>query len=207
MRLIKMVLILMGLATTVSADEIAKLELIQRLEAYQTITANFEQRTYKDGSLSADISVGQFQIAKPLKFHWQVTDPYEQQVISDGKTLWVYDPDLEQATYQPVSDDIEQSPAMILAQPRRALADQYDVSLAENDDLTIYRLTPRAPETVFEELTLIFQQDVIDEIRVNDSLGQETVVRLDQVKYDQEISDKTFTFIAPPGIDLFEQAQ
>ena len=208
MRLIKFCIVLLGFSTAAVADEIAKLELIERLESYQTITANFEQRTYNDDSTSVDVATGDFQIAKPMKFTWIVNRPYEQKVISDGTTLWVYDPDLDQATHQQISDDIEQSPAMILSQPRRVLADQYDVQLAKNDQLTIYRLTPRNPETVFDDLTLIFnQENAIDEIRIKDSLGQETVVQFSNVQYDQKIDDSAFIFTPPPGTDVFEQAQ
>lgn len=207
MRLLSFLFVFCAMISPAMADEVAKLELIERLEAYKTISASFEQRTYKDNSIAVDVSEGQFQITKPMKFNWQVVTPFEQQVISDGETLWVYDPDLEQATYQAISDNIDQSPAMILAQPRRALADFYDVRLAANEELTIYRLMPRDTESVFDELRLIFTNNSIDEIRIKDSLGQETVLRLSDVEYDLVIDDAAFEFTPPPGTDLFEQAQ
>ena len=207
MRFFSAIALLCVLASNALADDIAKLDLIERLEAYQTITANFEQRTYRDNNLAVEQSTGRLQIEKPMKFSWIVSKPFEQQVISDGDTLWVYDPDLEQATYQPIASSVEQSPAMILAQPRRALAEKYDVRLATSDDLNVYRLTPRDPESVFEELTLLFEKDVIQELRIKDSLGQETVVTLSDVQYDPPIDPEIFNFTPPPGTDLFEQAQ
>lgn len=193
------------LSVNVFADEAAKQRLISRLETYSTLTADFEQRTYQEDQRSGDVSVGKLSVAKPLKFSWLVNEPFEQQVISDGETIWVFDPDLEQATYQAVDESLTQSPAMILAQPRTALENQYDVTEAGNDSLTVYRLYPKQEESVFVELLMIFENDVINELRIKDTLAQETVISLSNVIENRSIDASTFIFEAPPGTDLFEQ--
>lgn len=198
-------LIMTLLAVNVFADEAAKQRLISRLENYSTLTADFEQRTYQENQQSGEVSVGKLSVAKPLKFSWLVNQPFEQQVISDGETIWVFDPDLEQATYQPVDENLTQSPAMILAQPRTALQSQYEVTEAGNDSLKVYRLYPEQEDSVFVELLMIFENDIINEIRIKDSLGQETVISLSSVVENRAIDASAFVFNAPPGTDLFEQ--
>lgn len=187
------------------ADESAKESLIQRLEAFDTVSADFEQTTYSDTYQTIDQVTGQLTVAKPLRFAWLVTAPYEQQVISDGELLWVYDPDLEQATYQSVNDSLQQSPAMILSQPRLVLESQYQVTAATAADFTSYRLYPINGETVFSEMEMTLDENGIDSIQILDSLGQSTVIQFFDFQANQSVDNSQFEFNPPPGTDLFEQ--
>lgn len=187
------------------ADEAARERLIERLEATSNLSAEFEQETYAEGELRGERSSGLMQIARPLKFVWQVSEPYEQSVISDGDTLWVYDPDLAQATYQPVADQIRQSPAMILTQPRSTLSTSYDVTEAANDELTSYQLYPTDEDAMFSELTLVFVDGVISQLRLTDNLGQDTRIRFNDVRTGMNFPAATFEFEPPAGTDVFEQ--
>ncbi|WP_157954441.1 outer membrane lipoprotein chaperone LolA [Saccharospirillum mangrovi] len=198
-------LLLLATAGLAQADEAARDRLIERLEATATLSAHFEQETFAEGELRGDQSSGLMQIARPLRFVWQVTAPYEQSVISDGETLWVYDPDLAQATYQAVGDQIRQSPAMILAQPRSTLSTSYQVTEASNDELTSYRLYPTDENAVFSELTLVFVDGDINQIRLTDNLGQDTRIRFSDVQTGLVFPAKTFEFDPPAGTDVFEQ--
>lgn len=187
------------------ADNVAQERLIERLENYSSLSAEFTQVTYQDNQQTSDAAIGNMQIAKPLKFSWVVERPFEQQVISDGQNVWVYDPDLEQATYQSVEAGLAQSPAMILAEPRLSLENQYVVDEAGNEALTVFRLTPIAEDTLFSQITLFFERAAISEIRIQDTLGQETVIQLSNVVLDAAINDEQFTFNPPEGTDVFEQ--
>lgn len=193
--------LIMSLATADDSRE----KLIGLLEQVTSLSSEFEQRTYKEASSNVDVSSGFFTLSKPMKFNWTVTKPFEQQVISDGETLWVYDPDLEQATYQKLSENIQQSPAMILVQPRMSLTDQYQVYEAQRDDFTVFKLIPSDEEGVFTELSLVFVESAISEIRILDTLGQETLVSFKNVELDPTLEPSQFEFSPPPGTDLFEQ--
>ena len=37
-------------------------------------------------------------LAAPRLFRWEYVKPYPQLIVADGKTVWVYEPDLQQAT-------------------------------------------------------------------------------------------------------------
>ncbi|PTY36565.1 outer membrane lipoprotein carrier protein LolA [Saccharospirillum sp. MSK14-1] len=198
-------LLLAAASTLALADEAARARLIERLEATSNLSAQFEQETYAEGELRGDRSRGLMQIARPLRFVWQVSEPYEQSVISDGETLWVYDPDLAQATYQPVADQIRQSPAMILTQPRSTLSSSYEVAEASNEELTSYQLYPTDENAVFSELTLVFIDGVISQLRLTDNLGQDTRIRFSDVRTGVNFPDQTFEFEPPAGTDVFEQ--
>lgn len=191
--------------STVAADDLARDTLIERLQQTSTLQANFTQRTLNSNRNSIDESSGSLTIARPLRFLWHVELPFEQQVISDGETLWVYDPDLEQATYQPVSSSVQQSPAMILVQPETSLTGQYHITEAKAEGIVSYQLVPLENESFFESLSLIFRDEVIAEIRIVDSLGQQTQIRFQDVNLSPSLAAEFFEFNAPEGTDLFEQ--
>lgn len=201
-RLFILTLVLMPM---IQAETDSREALIQLLESVETLSAGFEQRTYQETSPKAAVSEGQFYLSKPNKFRWSVYQPYEQQVIADGELLWVYDPDLEQATYQPLNDNLRQSPAMILTQPRATLTDAYQVVQADVDGQQVFRMTPNDDQAVFTELQMRFTDNRINELRILDSLGQETRVEFLDVEINIDLDPAQFVFSPPPGTDLFEQ--
>ncbi len=194
-----------AIAPLANADEAARQRLIDLLESTETLQAEFRQETYADGELRGDQAEGIMKIARPLKFVWEVTAPYEQSVISDGKTLWIHDPDLLQATYQPVTDQLQQSPAMILSQPESTLRTSYDVTEAANESLTAYRLYPLDENAVFEDMTLLFENGRISELRLSDNLGQDTRITFSNVQTNLTLDAADFEFTPPKGTDVFEQ--
>jgi outer membrane lipoprotein carrier protein len=183
----------------------AKDNLIERLQQTSTLQANFIQRTLKANKQIIEESSGILTISRPMKFVWEVLAPAPQQIISNGETLWVYDPDLEQATFQSVNQQLMQSPAMILAQPKATLTEQYEVLESGDSTLTDFNLYPLDDNALVTELTILFRNDVIAEIRILDELDQQTLISFSDVDASIEVSDSFFEFIAPEGTDLFEQ--
>ena len=70
---------------------------------------------------------GTVQLRRPGMFSWSYSEPYVQEIISDGKTLWVYDEDLDQVTISDASDAIEDTPALIFSGNYR-LAEHYVIN-------------------------------------------------------------------------------
>ena len=52
-------------------------------------------------------------MAQPARLRWHITAPLEQQIITDGNLLWLFDPDLEQVVIQPFDRDIAATPAIL----------------------------------------------------------------------------------------------
>ncbi|WP_187265418.1 outer membrane lipoprotein chaperone LolA [Reinekea thalattae] len=205
MRYLAFILSALLLAPWLSANEADKEQLIKSLEQFSTVSALFSQKTYAESSFEPEQLTGYFKVEKPLKFLWMVTAPYEQQVLSDGEMLWVYDPDLEQATYQAVDQQVQHSPAMILSEPRQTLSDQYQVLRVVIDDEQVYQLIPFDEDSVFTEMQMTLNDESIKKIVILDSLGQRTEIEFSQFSANQPIDPSAFQFNPPPGTDLFEQ--
>src|SRR5690349_11652470 len=66
------------------------------------VHANFYQVvTDKQGRKVQEV-YGEMQLKRPNKFKWDYNKPYEQQIVSDGKQVWLYDTELAQVTVRAI---------------------------------------------------------------------------------------------------------
>jgi outer membrane lipoprotein carrier protein len=76
----------------------------------QTITA-----PPKNGLMvKAKVSSGEFEFVRPGKFKFMYKKPYAQEIVANGKTIWLYDADLAQVTEKKQSAALGSSPAALL---------------------------------------------------------------------------------------------
>ena len=59
-------------------------------------------------------SSGYFRFMRPGRFEWTYEKPYVQRIMSDGKTLWIHDPELFQVTEKALEGALPSTPAAIL---------------------------------------------------------------------------------------------
>lgn len=179
----------------------------ERLQGYlgdlNSLSGRFAQRQYDDtGELILEAS-GQFNLQRPGKFRWHTQEPFEQLLISDQQTIWLYDPDLEQVTIKPYTEDLAQTPAVILSGSADKIAQQFQVSETQNtQNEAIFVLTPNTESALFVDLRLSFSEQKLTTIVLNDSLGQRTEFALTEALLNPEQSAGLFTFEVPKGIDV-----
>ncbi len=90
-------------------------ELRTILQNIRTLKANFNQQLYASNGKLLQQSSGSLAVIRPGKFRWQIKSPNQQLIIADGNHIWVYDPDLKQATYNNEKDAIGHTPAAVLS--------------------------------------------------------------------------------------------
>lgn len=145
---------------------------------------------------------------KPAKFRWEVMQPYEELMVTDGATIWRYEPDLEQVTIQPFDDDVDRTPVMLLNGDADAIGEAYDVSSTNmGGDVVRFILTPRNPDRLFERLSVTFKGLVLDEMQFEDSLGQQTSMTFRDVSRNVPLEPAMFTFTPPAGIDVIDNRE
>ncbi|MEO5793753.1 MAG: outer membrane lipoprotein chaperone LolA, partial [Rhodoferax sp.] len=60
-------------------------------------------------------STGSFEFQRPSKFKFLYKKPFEQSIVADGQTLWLYDVDLNQVTARKQSAVLGSTPAALIA--------------------------------------------------------------------------------------------
>lgn len=176
--------------------------LTRMLEPLETVEASFEQLILDGSGERLQQANGHMWLSRPGKFRWEVDAPYQQEVISDGSEVYLYDPDLEQVTVQALDQRVTHTPALLLSGSARELTESYEVSRQQQGGNETFRLVPKSPDTLFEELQMTFNDERLAALQMIDSTGQETVIEFSDVRTNQGIEDRRFAFEIPDGADV-----
>lgn len=184
----------------------AAAQLGKLLTNMKSLDADFQQRILDaKGSRLQEVS-GHLSLARPGKFYWETENPFPQTVVSDGETLWLYDPDLEQVTVQQVDPAQSRTPAMLLSGDIASIEERFTIKLTrEGTQLKEFLLIPTGQESLFEELRLSFVAGELASLLLSDSLGQRTSIELFSTQLNPELPDDRFTFTVPDDIDVIMQ--
>lgn len=187
------------------ADSESAAQLQQRLGAMMTLQGNFIQTLYDDDGTLLEESQGVFVLKRPGKFYWETKQPYPQLLISDQHTIWLYDPDLEQVTVRAVSDDLQQTPALLLSEDVATLRQSFTIQHTTETGEELFTLTPKSAKGLFQQLTLVFVAEQLQEFRLHDNLGQQTRFLLRDAQRNLDVKDSLFDFTPPPGVDVLHE--
>lgn len=174
----------------------------------QSATGSFTQTTKSTGAgQGAPAQSGTFSFQRPGKFKWQVIKPYEQLIVSDGKQLFQYDPDLMQVTVRPVGDAIGSSPASILF-GSGSLEQSFNVAtLPAKEGVEWLRATPKSPDAGFSRVDIGFKDGMPAQLELLDAFGQTTQVSFANMVRNPAVSADSFQFVAPKGVDVVKMGQ
>ena len=115
-------------ASSVWAD--AASDLKSRLDKVSSFHASFTQKVTDGSGAAVQEGQGDLWVKRPNLFNWHMTQPDESILVSDGKTLWFYNPFVEQATATWLKDATGNTPFMLIARNQPAELKHYiDVAL------------------------------------------------------------------------------
>lgn len=196
------------LPAAVLAQESAAAQLKALLQPLNTLQADFSQRIFSADGYEIQNSHGEMHVARPGKLRWIIAPPMEQWLISDGSTLWLYDPDLEQVIIRPLQQSVADTPALLFGGGADQLEENYSVSLSQTEPEASYVLKPLVSNGLYEQITLVFAGQTPTHISIVDSLAQRTDIILNNVQRNTPLSeeqiDMLFNFIPPPGVDILQ---
>ncbi|CUK15292.1 Outer-membrane lipoprotein carrier protein precursor [Achromobacter sp. 2789STDY5608615] len=165
-------------------------------------TGAFSQYTVNTQGRTQPAQTGVFSFQRPGKFKWAVQKPYEQLVISDGKQVFQFDPDLAQVTERKVDAAIGTSPAAILF-GSGSLEQSFDVSaLPSKDGIDWLRAKPRTADAGFSRVDIGMKDNLPVRVELLDSFGQTTRVDLSGIVPNPKLGEGEFRFVAPKGVDV-----
>ncbi len=178
-------------------------ELSSLLKRVDRQTGDFRQMLIDPEGQTTQSSMGKFAIDQPGKFRWQTEAPFNQLLVSDGNTLWLYDPDLEQVTVKQVAPDDPSSPMSLLSGALDQLQDDYKVDQVSSEgERTVYRLTPLTSNDYFARVTLVFVAAQLREMLIQDLTGNINQIRFSGISQPDNLSTDLFSFQAPAGTDV-----
>ncbi len=187
-------------AQTACADGMSSVKAFY--EQTKSVRANFHQVvTDKQGRKVQEVD-GEMQLLRPNKFRWDYRKPYEQQIISDGTQVWLYDTELAQVTIRSLNQSIGSSPASLLAGGADIDKAFKLVNASRKDKLDWVSAIPKDKDSGFDKILMGFQDNKIQEMSLIDSFGHTTKIVFTQVEVNPVLEPKNFLFQVPKGVDV-----
>lgn len=173
-----------------------------RYEKISTVTASFNQEvsTQTGGVLKSE---GNFFFKKPGRMKWLYTSPEKDVVVSNGKTLWVFQPDLNQVIEKPMEAG---AGALVMAflSGLGELKYEFEITLAPvKDDASnhVLNLEPKKTHPGIKHMVMELDKKTLIVIKtvVEDHLGNTTAITFSRLKTDVPIKDSFFEYRPPKG--------
>ncbi|MDD1968387.1 outer membrane lipoprotein chaperone LolA [Pseudomonas sp. NPDC090203] len=207
MRLIRMLLLsaLAVSAIPAHADSKDVARLTQLLENSKTLSGRFSQISLDGSGTQMQQTEGDMTLQRPGLFYWHTDAPQEQTMVSDGKKVTLWDPDLEQATIKTLDQRLTQTPALLLSGDVSKISESFDISAKEAGGVIDFTLKPKSKDTLFDNMRLSFRNGVINDMQLIDSVGQRTNILFTGIKANEPVPASKFQFQIPKGADVIQE--
>jgi len=184
-----------------SLDAFVKTTKTGRADFSQVVTA-----PAKDGQAArSKTSSGSFEFSRPNRFKFIYKKPFEQSIVADGQTLWLYDVDLNQVTVRKQSDVLGSTPAALIASAAdtKALQAEFTLSAApEKGGLEWLLATPKSNDSSLQSVRVGFKNNALAVLEIVDSFGQRSVITFSGLQTNVALDSASFQFKPPAGADV-----
>ena len=163
----------------------------------------------KDGQAArTKKSSGSFEFSRPGRFKFVYKKPFEQFIVADGQTLWLYDVDLNQVTARKQAQALGSTPAALIASASDMSALQADFNLTavpDSEGLEWVQATPKAKDSSLQYVRVGFKGADLAALDILDSFGQLSSMRFTTLQSNVALEPNSFAFKPPVGADLIRQ--
>ena len=188
-------------------------EIQSRYEKTSDFEANFIQEYIGKAMKQSNKGEGKVYFKKKGMMRWDYTVP-NQKLISDGHTLWYYQPEEKQVLVSDVSKVLkEKTPLAFLAGEGNLSRDfnllNLNESVSQKEDNYVVELAPREPLATLSKLILTVDKKtyIILQVDVVDGLGNVTRTRFIETRTNVGLSNSFFQFTIPPGTDVIKMEE
>jgi outer membrane lipoprotein carrier protein len=173
------------------------------------IEARFTQSVFDARGAVVQRSAGRFTAQQPRQLHWQVQSPAPQTLVTDGKRVWLHDPDLQQVTVDTLDALTAEAPMLVLSGQVDSLLTRFDLTGEGSGRDWTFRLRVRpgvpARGPGFQAIALRVAAGDVQSMQVEDSLSQRTELAFSDVRHPARVDPALFRFTVPPGTEIVER--
>lgn len=158
-------------------------------------------------------STGSFEFSRPGRFRFIYRKPFDQTIVADGQTLWLFDADLNQVTARKQAQVLGSTPAALIASAPdlRALQVEFTLESAPNrEGFEWVVATPKARDGQLQSVRVGFKAGSdrsvnLAALEILDNFGQLSRLNFSKVELNPALAADTFVFKVPAGADLIRQ--
>lgn len=189
---------------SVSETNIIKSSLMKKLATLDFFSANFKQQVLDADGNELQNALGTLAVQKPNLVHWKTAEPDESLIISDGATLWFFDPFVEQVSAYLLEKALMNTPILLLTSSDPSLWQHYSVSSMDENNYLIHANDNNAQVKTLE-LRFKEKSNVLESFTILDATGQLSIFKLSKFDVENSPENSLFIFEIPEGIELDDQ--
>lgn len=178
-----------------------KTELKNTVFSFSSFDANFVQTVNDSNGKTLQKSEGRLSLLRPNFFKLEITDPDESLLISDGKTVYSYDPMLEQVVLYDFTTQVASSPLMLLITKDAKIWDDY--SIVKNADNS-YSIKSLIQNSMIVGMDIQFLDNTVKELKVLERDGKYSIYSFKEPN-NEELKETNFNFTVPDGVTVDDQ--
>ena len=197
-------------ATSLHAAEPAPTALDRYLSGLRSLRSTFTQQAVDTSGKAVESGSGQLLVSRPGRFRWeyQPAEGGPQLLVADGRNLWFYDRELQQATVKPASAGLGATPIMLLSASIGELQAAFEMhALPARDGADWVAVTPRDASADFASAELGFRAGQLTGLVIHDRLGQVVTLQFTTSERNAAVPDAQLRFSPPAGVDLIGTPQ
>jgi outer membrane lipoprotein carrier protein len=171
------------------------------------LKAEFDQTAFNKSLNQSIPARGTVYLKKGGKLRWVFADPTPQEIVSDGKTLWVYTPALAQVNVGPAPEALAGPAGSFLAglgRVREHFAVRFlnPAEPRDRDGNVVLDLTPKQPLPTMARLILAIDPRAWEVRRavVYDQFENTVTMSFRKTTVNAGLADTVFTFVPPKGV-------
>jgi len=170
------------------------------------LKAEFTQTAFNKSLNQTIPASGKVYLKKGGKLRWEYAEPTPQQIVSDGKTIWIYTPTLNQVNTGPAPEALA-GPAGSFLSGLGKLREHFSVRLLnpaqpkDADGNVVLDLTPKQPLPTLQRLILAFDPNGwrLRKAVVYDQFENTVTMQFTNLAINSGLEDKLFAFVPPKG--------
>jgi outer membrane lipoprotein carrier protein len=171
------------------------------------LRADFTQTAFNKSLNQTIPAQGAVFLKKGGKLRWEYKEPTPQEIVSDGKNLWVYTPALGQVNVGDAPEALAGPAGSFLAGLGRLRA-EFNVRFLnpaqprDTEGNWVLDLTPKHPLPTLARLILSVEPKAWEVRRavVHDQFENTVTMRFTKVAINSSLPDTLFTFVPPKGV-------
>lgn len=158
-----------------------------------------------DGGVLEESEI-RMRLRRPDGFRWETLTPFPELIVTDGRTLWHWQPDLEQVVIEDWDSGQSEPAARLLSGRTARLEEEYAVAAGPDDGgrRESFTLSPLAADSPHRLITIGFADGEVELIRLDGRNGQRTVWRFSNVRRGAALDGTLFRFEPPAGIEVVD---
>jgi outer membrane lipoprotein carrier protein len=184
-----------------------------RYDAATDFRARFTQTLTSAAMGRKTNSAGEVMFKKPGRMRWDYEKPEKATYVTDGGTLWLYEPEDHQAFKQDLKSS-QLPAALAFLTGKGKLANEFDIAEAPKGPYGapgdhLLALSPKVPQPQVKSILFVVDPKTFDvrESVITDAQGNVNDLVFSDIRVNTRVPEATFHFAPPAGVRVIDTAK